>query len=250
MRNIKLKIEYEGTNYCGWQTQLNLPTVQQTIEESLCKITSENIKIFGSGRTDSGVHACEQVANFKTSTELSSRQILKALNSILPADIAITEVEEADIDFHSQYSCSSKIYEYLILNRESPSALLRNRVWFIQRKLKISSMKEASLLLIGEHDFSAFAKSDLTVKTTVRTIKKVNLKKNRAGLIKFEIEANGFLKRMVRLIVGTLVEVGKGKISPAQFGDILKNGIKTQHVVSAPPHGLYLKKVLYERGDK
>lgn len=245
MKNIKLIIEYDGKNYNGWQTQPGLPTVQKTIEKCLSKITGEEVKIHGSGRTDSGVHALGQVANFKTKTHLECGKIQKGLNSILPADISICEVKEMPDEFHAQFSCKSKIYQYNILNQPYPSALLQGRVWYIPFKLNIKKMKEASRHLIGEHDFSVFAAADAEVKTTVRTVISLNLKKTRKGIVELEIEANGFLKRMVRIITGTLVQVGKEKLTPLQFNDIMKSKNKNKHVVSAPPEGLFLKKVNY-----
>lgn len=246
MKNIKLVIEYDGANYHGWQTQPNLSTVQETIETCLGNITREKISIKGSGRTDSGVHAIGQVANFRTQTHLTVNQLTKALNSTLPRDISVSSVEEMPEDFHAQYSCKSKVYKYIILNREYPSALLRNTSWFIPRKLKTRKMKEASGFLTGEHDFAVFAKSDPDIKNTVRKVLNTELKKTGKSMIEFEIEANGFLKRMVRMITGTLVEVGKGKISPEEFKQILLKGEKTRHVVSAPPQGLFLKEVKYQ----
>lgn len=246
MRNIKLTIEYDGENYHGWQTQPNLVTVQKTIEGCISGITREKIRIQGSGRTDSGVHALGQVANFKTETHLKISQIQKALNSTLPRDISISKVEEMPEDFHAQFSCQSKVYQYNILNRTYPSAILRNRVWFVPQKLNTNNMKEACTCLIGEHDFAVFAKSDPAVKTTVRKILHAGLKKTRGNVIEFEVEANGFLKRMVRMITGTLVQVGREKITPLQFSEILQNGIKNRHVISAPPQGLFLKKVKYK----
>ena len=245
MKNIKIKVEYDGTNYHGWQTQLNLPTVQESIEKGLKKITGENIKIYGSGRTDSGVHAVEQVASFKTETDLKAIQILKALNSILPSDISVNAVEEMGEEFHAQYSCKSKVYEYKILNRPFPSALMRGRVWHIPQRLKIRKMREAAGFLLGEHDFVVFAAADLTVKTTVRKVSNIELRRTRSNVIRFEIEANGFLKRMVRLIIGTLVEVGKEKMNPLEFKDILDRGIKTKNITAAPAYGLFLQKVIY-----
>lgn len=247
MRNIKLVIEYDGTNYNGWQTQLKLPTIQKTIETCLSKITGgENIKIHGSGRTDSGVHSLGQVANFKTNSFLETSKIQKALNSILPKDITICKVKEVDDNFHAQFSCVSKIYQYNILNRSYPSAILGGRAWYIPHKLNIKLMKEASLFLIGKHNFAVFASEDIEVKNTIRNVLRTSLKKTRKGIIEFEIEANGFLKRMVRIIVGTLVEVGKERITPEEFHKIMQIGKKNKHVISAPPYGLFLKKVNYE----
>ena len=244
MRNIKLTIEYDGSGYVGWQRQLSGPSIQASIEASLRTMTGENIKLLGSGRTDSGVHALGQVANFKTESELSPAEIQKGLNSILPKDIVITNAEEADPGFHAQLSARSKIYVYRILNRPFPSAMLRERAWFMPYALNTGFMDEAARALIGQHDFRAFAQSGATVKSTVRTVFRAGIE-SRNEILEFSIEADGFMKRMVRLIVGTLVEVGKEKITPAQFKETLESGEKTNFVHSAPPGGLYLKEVKY-----
>ncbi|MCY3625683.1 MAG: tRNA pseudouridine(38-40) synthase TruA [Candidatus Dadabacteria bacterium] len=244
-KNVKIIIEYDGTDYHGWQCQGDLPTVQKTIEDALRQITGESVKITGSGRTDTGVHAMGQVASFLTDTQLDSETLRKALNSTLPRDISIIRAQEVPQDFHAQFSSRSKVYEYRIFNRPNPPALQRNRVWHIPEKLDMGKMKEAISHLEGDHDFSVFATADITVKTTVRTVKEVHVRKNREGIILIEIEANGFLKRMVRMITGTLVEVGKGKLSPEGFGQILAEGKKTKNVFTAPPSGLFLKKVIY-----
>lgn len=245
MRNIKIVIEYDGTDYHGWQCQANLPTVQKTIEDSIEQITKEKVKITGSGRTDSGVHAMGQVASFLTETQMDSETLGKALNSALPKDISIIKVREMPDDFHAQFSSRSKVYEYRILNRPHPPALQRNRVWHIPEKLDTGKMKEAAGYLEGTHDFSVFATADITVKTTVRTVKRIHVKKTRENVILIEIEADGFLKRMVRMITGTLVETGREKLSPEGFGQILAEGQKTKNVFTAPPQGLFLKKVIY-----
>ena len=245
MKNIKIVIEYDGTDYHGWQCQANLPTVQKTIEDALRQITGENVKITGSGRTDAGVHAMGQVASFLTETQLGPETLRKALNSTLPRDISIIKALEVPDGFHAQFSSRSKIYEYRILNRPHPPALQRNRVWHIPEKLDIGKMKKAASYLEGKHDFAVFATADITVKTTVRTVKRVHIKKTRESIILIEIEADGFLKRMVRMITGTLVETGKGKLAPEGFGQILAQGQKTKNVFTAPPQGLFLKKVLY-----
>lgn len=245
MKNIKIVIEYDGADYHGWQCQANLPTVQKTIEDALRQITGENVKITGSGRTDAGVHATGQAASFLTGTQLDSGTLRKALNSTLPRDISIIEALEVPDGFHAQFSSRSKIYEYRIFNRPHPPALQRNRVWHIPEKLDTEKMKEAASHLEGKHDFSVFAAADITVKTTVRTVERVHVKKTREGIILIEIEADGFLKRMVRMITGTLVETGKGKLAPEGFGQMLAQGQKTKNVFTAPPQGLFLKKVLY-----
>lgn len=245
MKNIKIIIEYDGTDYHGWQCQANLPTVQKTIEDAIRKITGENVKITGSGRTDAGVHAIGQVANFFIETRMDPETLRKALNSTLPRDISIIKAQEVPDGFHAQFSSRSKIYEYRIFNRPHRPALQRNRVWHIQEKLDTKKMGEAAAYLEGTHDFSVFATADITVKTTVRTVKRVHVRKTREGIILIEIEADGFLKRMVRMITGTLVETGKGKLTPEGFGQILAGGQKTKNVFTAPPSGLFLKKVIY-----
>ena len=245
MKNVKIIIEYDGTDYHGWQCQANLPTVQKTIEDAIRKITGENVKITGSGRTDAGVHAIGQVANFFIETQMDPETLQKALNSTLPRDISIIKTQEVPEGFHAQFSSRSKVYEYRIFNRPHPPALQRNRVWHIQEKLDTKKMKEAATYLEGTHDFSVFATANITVKTTVRTVKRVHVKKTREGIILVEIEADGFLKRMVRMITGTLVETGRGKLTPEGFGQILAEGQKTKNVFTAPPSGLFLKKVIY-----
>lgn len=244
MRNIKLTIEYDGTSYLGWQRQRTGPTIQEVIENSVEKITGEKTTIYGSGRTDTGVHAHGQVANFKTESALEPHVFQKGLNSILPKDIVIIDAEEASQDFHSQLSAKSKTYIYKILNRPHPSAILRHRAWFIPSPLNINSMSEAARSLLGEHDFKAFAQIGKQDKSTIRTVMSAGIETH-DDISEFKIEATGFLKRMVRLIVGTLVNVGKDKISPEQFRHILDSGEKSKFVHAAPPWGLYLKEVRY-----
>ena len=245
MKNVKIIIEYDGTDYHGWQCQAGLPTVQKTIEDAIRKITREDVKTTGSGRTDAGVHAIGQVANFFIETQMDTDTLRKALNSTLPKDISIIKAQEVPDGFHAQFSSRSKVYEYRIFNRPHPPALQRNRVWHIQEKLDTKKMREAAAYLEGTHDFSVFATADITVKTTVRTVKRVHVRKTREGIISVEIEADGFLKRMVRMITGTLVQTGRGKLSPEGFGQILAEGQKTKNVFTAPPSGLFLKKVIY-----
>jgi tRNA pseudouridine38-40 synthase len=244
LRNIKLTIEYDGSGYVGWQRQPSGPTIQETIETSLMTITGEKVKLLGSGRTDSGVHALGQVASFRTGSRLGPAEIQKGLNSILPKDIVIINAEEEAPDFHAQLSAKSKTYIYKILNRPYPSAILRDRAWFIPYPLKARLMDEAARSLVGEHDFRAFAQAEATVKSTVRTVLSARITKRR-DLIELSIEADGFMKRMVRLIAGTLAQVGREKITPSQFRDILESGEKTKHVHAAPAKGLYLKEVRY-----
>jgi tRNA pseudouridine38-40 synthase len=245
MRNIKLSIEYDGTNYQGWQVQPKGPTIQGILEEKLGLLTGESIQLFGSGRTDSGVHALGQVAHFKTQSQMDIHTIQRALNSLLPLDIVIQKVEEVDEGFHARKHSRSKIYEYRILNRNLRSAFHRGYVWHIPQKLDLTEMKIATQSLVGEHDFSAFRTAGSPTRTTVRRVIRAEWKKGQDGLIRFEIEANGFLKQMVRSIIGTLVEIGKGRMKAAEIRKILKSKNRKEAGPTAPAQGLFLKEVKY-----
>jgi tRNA pseudouridine38-40 synthase len=245
MRNIKLLIEYDGTNYQGWQIQPEGPTIQGMLEEKLSRLTGERIHVIGSGRTDSGVHAFGQVAHFKTQSQMDIRTIQRALNSLLPPDIVIQEVEEVDESFHARKHSKSKIYEYRILNRNLRSAFHRGYVWYIPQKLNLTEMKKATQGLIGEHDFSAFRTVGSPTRTAVRRVIRAEWKRGRDGLIRFEIEANGFLKQMVRSIIGTLVEIGKGRMKASDFRQILNSKDRKKAGPTAPAQGLFLKEVKY-----
>ncbi len=245
MRNIKLLIEYDGTNYLGWQVQPKGPTIQGILEEKLGLLTGETIQLFGSGRTDSGVHALGQVAHFKTRSQMDIRSMQRALNSLLPRDIVIKEIEEAEDGFHARKHSKGKVYEYRILNRNLRSAFHRGYIWHITQKLDLMEMKKATQRLIGEHDFSAFRTVGSPTRTAVRKVIRAEWKRGRDSLIRFEIEANGFLKQMVRGIVGTLVEVGRGKINAAEFQKILDSKDRKKAGPTAPARGLFLKEVKY-----
>ena len=223
MRNIKLLIEYDGTNYLGWQVQPKGPTIQGILEERLGLLTGEKMQLFGSGRTDSGVHAIGQVAHFKTESSMDTHRMQRALNSLLPPDIVIQKMEEVEESFHARKHSKSKVYEYRILNRDLRSVFHRGYVWHIPQKLDFKEMEKATQYLIGEHDFSSFRSVGSPTRTTVRKVTRAEWKRGRSGLVRFEIEANGFLKQMVRAIIGTLVEVGKGKMSAVEFQRILES---------------------------
>ncbi|MCY3972887.1 MAG: tRNA pseudouridine(38-40) synthase TruA [Candidatus Dadabacteria bacterium] len=245
MRNIKLTIEYDGANYSGWQRQANaVNTVQREIERAIKKVTGGEATVHGSGRTDAGVHALGQVANFLTPSAMKTESIRKALNSELPEDITVRRAQEVAEDFHSRISAKKKTYFYRILNRPSRPAVERKTCWFISEELDFEAMKEACRRIPGEHDFKAFCNTNITVRTTVRRVFSAKLAR-KGGFIVFSVEANGFLKRMVRFLAGTLVRVGRGRLSPDGFERILKTGRKTRDVIPAPPRGLFLEKVLY-----
>jgi tRNA pseudouridine38-40 synthase len=252
MRNIKLTIEYKGTNYAGWQCQnlkgkskkAKVITIQETIENTLQKILQEKIRLIASGRTDAGVHAQAQVANFKTDSDITFNKLEKALNGLLPEDIAVTKAEEAPLNFHSRFSAKSKVYRYTILNRKNPSAFLRDTVYFYPLSLNIKLMQRESRALLGRHNFKSFQASDNIERNPVRTIKKLKITKEKK-LIYIDIEADGFLYNMVRNIIGTLIEIGKRGLSPGSLREILSSQNRKYAGSTAPACGLCLLKVKY-----
>jgi tRNA pseudouridine38-40 synthase len=244
MRNIKLTIEYDGTGYHGWQIQPNVETIQGTVEGKLAQITGEPVRLFASGRTDTGVHAMGQVAHFKTQSALDVLSFLKALNSLLPEDIRVKDVEEVDEAFHARFSAKGKVYEYRIFNGELPSPFHRHYSWFVPGKLDLTSMRKAAMKLRGRHDFSSFCSAGSDHASPIREIYAIDVGM-RGYLITIEVEANAFLKQMVRNIVGTLVEVGRRKLTPSQFADILEARDRRRAGLTAPAQGLFLVKVNY-----
>ena len=245
MRTIKLIIEYDGSNYLGWQVQPNGQTIQGVIQDRLKRLTGESSQLIGSGRTDAGVHALGQVAHFKTESRMDANTFQRALNSLLPEDIVIRRAEEVDAEFHARRSARSKVYKYRILNRVTPPAIDRQYVWHVPQKLNLDEMKKATHGLVGEHDFSAFRSVGSSARSSVRNILRADWKRGKGGLLRLEIEATGFLKQMVRAIVGTLVEVGRGKISVQKFREILESKDRKKAGPTAPARGLFLKEVKY-----
>jgi tRNA pseudouridine38-40 synthase len=246
-RNIRLTIEYDGTNYCGWQVQSRNPSkksIQEVIEKVLRKILREKIKLIASGRTDAGVHARAQVSNFKTSSQVPADKIQKALNCLLPDDISIHKAEIVPADFHSRFDARSKTYRYTILNRRYPSALYRGTVYFFQQPLNVPLMRKESRALLGRHNFKSFRLTDKKERNPVRTIKKISVRKT-GGLIEIDIEANGFLYNMARSIAGTLIEIGRGKFPPGSMKGILASKNRKFAGPTAPAKGLCLLKVSY-----
>lgn len=244
MRNIKLILQYDGTNYRGWQVQLGLPTVQGVIEDKLYEILKERVKIIGAGRTDSGVHALGQVANFKIEAHIAAQAILRGLNSLLPRDIIIVDASEVDLAFHARYSAKSKLYKYLITTAPYPSPFHRNYALHCGRPLDLSAMKLACGYLIGEHDFSSFRAADLKQGDPRRNLYRLE-PIDKEGFIEIYIEASGFLKHMARNLVGTLLEVGLGRREPSWVRDVLESKDRRAAGRAAPQHGLYLVSVIY-----
>lgn len=246
MRNIKLTIEYAGTNYHGWQSQAGSgrSTIQETLERAIGELAGEPVRTASSGRTDAGVHAWGHVANFSTQSPLPAEAWTPTLNRLLPEDIRILASEEVPSDFHSRYSAKGKIYEYRILNRKAPSALLRHRAWHVDRKLNVAAMRRAAAMLIGRHDFSAFRSAGCNAKTPVRSIQSLTVTRT-GDRIAIRLEADAFLMHMARNIAGTLVEAGLGRFTAMDIRNILRSRDRQRAGKTAPAHGLYLVSVIY-----
>ena len=247
MNNFKLIIEYDGTGYSGWQRQSSTPTVQAEIEKALATLTRSAVTVHGAGRTDAGVHALGQVAHFRCDTRLSPHQLLKGLNGLLPPDIAILECLRVPEDFHARFSAKSKTYRYRVLNRAVRSAVDRHACWFIHTPLDLPGMQAAAGGVIGRRDFKAFESTGSPRAHTVRHVTAAGwVQDPNSGLLIFQIEADGFLRCMVRNIVGTLVAVGQGKMEPARIAAILDSRDRRQAGPTAPARGLFLVEVRYE----
>jgi tRNA pseudouridine38-40 synthase len=247
LRNLRLTIQYEGTDYNGWQRQKNTPrTIQEIIEDTLKKLLREKVTLIAAGRTDSGVHAQAQVANFKTKSCFAPRKLRQALNSLLPEDIKVTAINQAPLDFHSRYDAKGKTYRYTILNRPYSDVFSRRFVYhYPPGALDVRAMQRSAAMLVGEHDFSSFKiTGDSRSKNGVRQIKKLRIAK-KGGLIVIEITGTGFLHKMVRGIIGTLIEVGRGKLSLAAMKKILRAKSRKAAGPTAPASGLCLVKVRY-----
>ena len=245
-RNIKIILEYDGTNYFGWQSQSGSgrATIQGTLEQALKELTGEDVTTYSSGRTDAGVHALGHVAHFRTESRIPSEAWAPALNHLLPEDIRVLSSEDVPDDFHARYSATGKIYRYVILNRRAPSALHRSRAWLIDRKLNLSAMRRAAGVLIGTHNFSAFRSSACGAKTPVRNLTALTVTK-RGDFVEILLEADAFLMHMARNIVGTLVDVGLGRYTVEAVKQMLLSCDRRKAGRTAPAYGLYLVKVLY-----
>lgn len=244
-RNLKLTLSYEGTNYAGFQKQIgNIPTIQETLENAVQRITGETVKLIGAGRTDSGVHARGQVVNFVTQAKLRTDQWIRALNAVLPEDIVITGAFEVDLNFHARFSAKAKTYSYRIYNSETRPVFNRNFVYFYRHRLDIEKMQKAAERLIGRLDFRSFQAAGSSVKTTIRTVHFCRLRQVGPELV-FEINADGFLYHMVRNIIGTLILVGNGKLSETEFAEVLHRKDRSFAGPTAPALGLCLEEVIY-----
>jgi tRNA pseudouridine38-40 synthase len=245
MRNVKLIIEYDGAAYFGWQRQADVVTIQQVMEDNLSRIVNEKVVLIASSRTDTGVHALNQVANFRTASRLPLRNIQLGINSLLPPDIVVKEATEVSWEFHSRYHATSKIYRYRIFNSPVRTALRRGICWFVRHPLDLESMKRAARHLLGTHDFNSFCAAQCEVEDRVRTVTDIALDKVDGGMIDFRIEADGFLRHMVRNIVGTLVDIGKGRIPADDMVRIIEARNRRCAGPAAPAQGLFLVEVKY-----
>jgi len=242
MENYKLILSYDGTDYHGWQRQPKKRTIQGLLEDNLTKITQKKINVVGTGRTDAGVHASGQVANFKTNISLSNEELFRALNSLLPNDIKVVSLKKVNLDFHARKMAKSKIYQYRIFNSPDIPPFLHRYVLYWPSPLKVEFMRKAAPFFEREADFTAFSSNRLL--NPVRKITSSRIEKKGEEII-YTVEANGFLRYMVRTIVGTLLEIGKGKLAPEKIEEIFIKGKRTLTSPTAPAKGLCLIKVIY-----
>jgi len=245
MKNFKLTIEYDGTAYKGWQRQAEAPSVQAELEGALGRMTRSTITLIGAGRTDAGVHALGQVANFRCETRLAAGEIRQGLNSLLPRDIAIRDCCRVPEDFHARFAAQSKRYHYRILNRAMRAAIGRDYAWFIHRPIDLAAMAAAAECLVGLHDFKAFESAGSPRAHTRRHVMQAAWVEEPDRRLTFQIEADGFLRGMVRNIVGTLVAVGTGRLDPSAFDAILASRDRRRAGITAPARGLFLIEVKY-----
>lgn len=245
MKRVKLTIAYDGTNYCGWQIQPNGITIEEVINKALEKLTGEPILVIGASRTDSGVHAMGNVAVFDTETTIPAEKIAVALNQKLPEDIVIVKSEEVPLDFHPRYCDCSKTYEYHIINTQIPVPTKRLTSWFVSYQLDIDKMRQAAEYLVGEHDFISFCNVRTDVENTVRTITALDIL-TEGNEITIRITGDGFLYNMVRIIVGTLIRVGRGFYEPEKVKEILEAKDRKAAGVTAPANGLMLMNIDYK----
>jgi len=243
MRNIKAIVEYDGTDYHGFQRIPGRRTVQGELEKALSTLTKEDVRICGAGRTDAGVHALGQVISFVTSGTIPTDRIAIALNSILPRDIVISDVSEVDESFHARYSAKARSYRYILWNAAVPSALMGRFSWHVPDKINLAAMRRAAKYLVGSHDFTSFSSGDES-EIKVRNILEIAIRRS-GEIVTVDITANAFLRCMARVIVGTLVDVGLGKLEPADVADMLEAKDRWAAGNTAPAHGLVLMGVTY-----
>jgi len=245
MHKHKITLEYDGTEYVGWQRQENGISIQSALEQAIEKLTLEKVKVFAAGRTDAGVHAKGQVVHCDIKKNFTIDNIRDGLNQHLrPQPISIIKVEKVTEEFHARFSANYRIYEYLIVNRRSPLTIQKNKAWIVFKKLNLNKMKKESLYFIGKHDFSAFRSINCQSNSPIKTIDNFDISVKNEN-IRIKVKAKSFLHSQVRIMVGTLVDIGKGKISTITIKDIINKKDRKQAGVTAPACGLYLVEVGY-----
>lgn len=244
MRNLRAKLSYDGSRFFGWQRQDGFVSVQEVLEEALFELTGKPTTVYGSGRTDTGVHALGQVANFHLETKLEDDRLRHALNAHLPKGVVVRRLETCAGDFHARFSAIGKRYAYLTTTSRFRTPFARDLAHWVSSPLDLAAMRDAAKRLVGEHDFIAFSSTGSERKTTVREIRSAHVLARR-DRIAFVVQGTGFLYNMVRIIAGTLLEVGRGKLAPDCVTRALENGERTELGATAPPEGLYLVSVLY-----
>jgi tRNA pseudouridine38-40 synthase len=247
MRNLRLTVQYDGTGYVGWQRQRAAPSVQALLEDALSRIEGAAVVLHGAGRTDAGVHALGQVANVWLTVPIAPARLVRALNAVLPRDIRVRSAEEAPPSFHARFSAIGKIYEYRIVNAAVASPFVFRYAWHVPQPLELEAMRTAAGALVGAHDFASFQGSGGVVRSTNRVIRRIDWEHGSTPdvPVTIRIEGDGFLRHMVRNIVGSLVEVGAGRWPPARVGAALASGSRREVGPTAPPQGLFLVQVLY-----
>ena len=244
LRNLRLTIEYDGTDFCGWQRQTGQRTVQGTLEEKLLEMLGETADVRGAGRTDAGVHAQGQVAHVLLTARIPAGGLLRGLNTILPSDIAIVDVADAPANFDARFSARGKVYRYRLWNHFVRSATHARTTWHVRSILDLEAMRAAAQALCGEHDFKGFRASDCDRRNTVRLIRRIDISRQGA-MLDIEVEATAFLKNMVRIVAGTLTDVGRGRLDLARVKHVLESGDRTRGGITAPARGLTLLRVNY-----
>ena len=245
MRHIRLVVEYDGTSLSGWQRQANAPSVQAHLEDALAQLLQHPAPVTGASRTDAGVHARGQVASFRTERPIPLHGVRRGLNSLLPDSIAVREATEADEDFHPRFSATGKHYRYTVLARPDRSPRWRDRAWHVAESIDRAAFREGAAALLGEHDFAAFRAAGCTARTTIRRIDAIDLMEE-GELLRVDVRGNAFLRAMVRILVGTLIEVGLGRRPASQVAEILASHDRTRAGITAPAHGLELVEVRYD----
>jgi tRNA pseudouridine38-40 synthase len=245
LRNIRLIIQFDGTDFCGWQIQDGQRTVQGDLTAALCRLTGSDVSLVASSRTDSGVHAMAMPVSFRLDTHLPLKAFVFGVNALLAKDVRVVEACEVPTDFHARFSAKEKTYVYRVQNGRVALPLERRHAWHVPEPLDLDAMEDAARRLIGTHDFSAFRSAHCDAASPVRTLVRVDLSRERPGILAIEVESGGFLRNMVRILAGTLVAVGRGRHPPSWIDDLLDHGDRTRGGQTAPPQGLFLKSVRY-----